>query len=285
MSDSSRGPGLAFVASDVNAFGHPIYERLRHAIFTARTVCRWPHDVYVINVGLTQDQADALRRADVRVVNVLHDAGNPPRYPLRQKFMYKAWADAFVPLADPLIVADCDLEFREPGVLEELVRVAAGGWVFIVEELYRWRSNLNVFLELRAADCEKAACVFDTVGSLHDLPILNAGLFGGPRALLRRVLHWVRLIIPGLLDTYHWFWEQLALSHVLAQPEFSERVAKLPTEYNWITHWGVNAAAKVLHFSGEALAEARLPMPEEYLRAEGAGETQGKLSGVVAVRA
>lgn len=257
-----------FVASDVNAFGHPIYERLRHAIWTARNVAGWTHDVYVINVGLTPAQADALRREDVRVQNVLHDNGNPPLYPLRQKFMYKIWADRFVPLADPIIVADCDLEFREAGVLEDLAAIARGGHIFIVEEVYRWLSNLNVTIELKAADREKSAYVFETIGSLHEHAILNAGLFGGPRDLFRRVMHWVRLIIPGLLDVYHWFWEQMALSHVLRQEEFRQRVAVLPTEYNWITHWGANPRAKILHFSGEALAELRLPMPAEFLGVE-----------------
>lgn len=291
-----RAPGLCFVASDVNAFGHPIYERLRYAIWTARFIGNWDElggEIYVLNVGLSEAQCRALRREDVRVVNVLHDGAadhRARRYPLDgkdgragQKFMYKLLCDQFVP-ADPLIVCDCDLEFRDPHVLEELLALARDRF-FIVQERFRWRSNLNLQIELKNAGADKSALVLDEVLPIiaGRLPILNAGLFGGPRGLAQsgalhygeyglfdRVMSRSRIVAAALLDVLHWFWEQAALCVVCRWPELAGSVAELPTEYNWLTHWGMNKKAKILHFSGEELAEEfRTKIPESYLAVAG----------------
>lgn len=260
---ATRGPAIVFVA---DAGQYPRVRRLVHCI-RERQCCS--AELYCVDIGLAGEQVEALRVASVRVVKTIR--GTPDELKLRQPFMHKAFADLYCPLNDPLIICDTDLDFRADGVLAALIELA-GRKLFIAEEIYGWVSNLNVKFELddhaRVHSAERRAYLDPQAHLLQRGPIYNAGLFGGPRRELERFMMLAREMIAGTLDVYHWFWEQVAFSKIVAMGLFDVEV--LRTEDNWITSWGDNPAARVLHFSGDLLCEhpLRLKIPDEYLRAD-----------------
>jgi hypothetical protein len=254
----SRGPSIATVCDAKQ------YQRLRHLIHSIRETQGLNPEIYVINVGLNDAQVEALVVANIRPVKVIR--GTPDETPMPQLFMYKAFADLYCPSADPLIVCDNDLEFRAPGALAELFERAKRG-MFICEEIYGWASNLSVHIECMNADPVARAFIQPQAHLLLQGPIVNAGLFGGPRNQMVRFLQTARLLIPGGLKVWHWFWEQVAFNWIVKLDLVPVKV--LPTEMNWITHWGENPNAKVWHFSGGTPGfrgeSLRVPLPDGYL--------------------
>lgn len=250
-----RGPGLVFVADSGQ------WERVRRLVHCIREVQRSDVELYCINIGLSDAQAEALRLARVCPVKVIQ--GSRDAVPMRQPFLWKIFAHRFVPLAHPLIVCDTDIEFRAAGVLEELLRLAADR-CFVAEEVFGWCSNLNVKFELGQIGLEKLAFLEPIWELLADGKILNAGLFGGPRPQVDAWMDHAMMLAGATLDVFHWFWEQIGLT--VTAKMGAHDVAVLPTEYNWITSWGRNPKARIYHFSGETLAnELRLPLPPAYL--------------------
>lgn len=256
-----RGPAIVFVADSGQ------WQRVRHLVHCVRQRQRCDQvELYCVDIGLSAGQSLTLRAAGVRCVKTIR--GTPDELKLRQPFMHKAFADLYVPLADPLIVVDTDMDFRADGVLEELVALARRK-LFIAEEVYGWVSNLNVKFELddhaRVHSAERRAYLDPQAHLLTRGPIYNAGLFGGPRAELDKFMMLAREMIAGTLDVYHWFWEQVAFSKIVSMGLFDVEV--LSTEHNWITSWGDNPEAKILHFSGDLSCThpQRIPIPDDYL--------------------
>lgn len=258
----------------VSDAGH--WQRLRHFIWSVRQVQKSSVDIYVLDIGLNDQQKMKLREADVRVIQVMRNCDDAIRMPAA--FMWKVFADRLVPKADPLIVCDDDLEFREPGVLDELIERAARRLI-ICEEVYGWVSNVNVRFELKGIGHVKQALLQTDGHYLADYPIVNAGLFGGPRGRpewggtlpaggsIDQFLSLVRPIAGAALDVFHWYWEQLAMCQVVRLGIFDVDI--LPTEFNWIPHWGHNPRAKVYHFCGPfpgvAGKELRAKVPPKFL--------------------
>ena len=257
-------PALVFVANDrnVNDAALGVYDQLRRAIHSAREVCRWAGDIVVLDCGLNPLQQDALRAAGV--TPFLVDARQPKV--MRQPYLWKVLADKFA-LGDPLIVADADLEFRDPDALNSLVEIAGRGKCFIAEEPATWHSSLHPLVELAGSTPDKLVFLMETLYPvLANQPVLNAGLFGGPREWLGRLLDDVRMLTAGLLDVHTWFWEQLALSYWFRHWAYADHVEILPANMNWITAWGFNQAARVYHLHKNIGADQAREVPEEYLQ-------------------
>lgn len=254
----ARGPGIAVVADASQ------WQRLRHLIYSIRETSRCTADIYVLNIGLTPAQEQCLRLADLRVVRV--SRAERDAIPMPAPFMWKCFADRLCPKADPLIVCDADIEFRDPAVLAELFEVAKTR-IFIAEEIYGWVSNVNVTYELKGIHAVKQAFIDSQAHLLQDYPIVNAGLFGGPRGIFDQFMTLARMISAGILDVYHWFWEQIAFSLLVRMGLFPVEI--LSTEHNWITHWGTNPKARIYHFSGGMPgclgSELRRVIPRGYL--------------------
>jgi hypothetical protein len=259
----SERPGLVFVASGDGGDFLNTWERLRRAIWSARKVCAWPHDIVVLDVGLNDLQRDALRAENICVFCC--EPWNQPI--LATKWMFKIWADRWV-MNDPVIVADADLEFRDERVLDELLDICRQGRFFIVEERARWNAAMAPFAELDRAGREAALYAVETFGPMLRRPVLNAGLFGGPRPLFDDVLDLCRAIAPSLQVVYRWFWEQLALSYWCRHKLLAERVEILPTEYNWLTAHGVNPQARVLHHHADIGNDVRAEFPDDFMPAK-----------------
>lgn len=255
-------PTIVFVASDVHSM-HPdqrVYQDyLRYAIHSVREVCKWSGRIVVLDCGLRAAQADALGAAGVRTVRVNQEL-------LPQPYMWKIYAEKLVTTADPLIVVDADMEFRAPLVIEELLGIAREK-VFAVEEVSTWHASPHMLAELGQCRGDMVLAAMEMAETLADRPVINAGLFGGPRRLLCGVLRNCRILSIGLQQVFSWFWEQLALSYWLRQPCYRQDVALLDARhYNWLTAWGVNPQAKVLHFHRNLGADQRAAMPDDYLR-------------------
>lgn len=254
---------LVFVASDRARWcGALLFERqLRYALYSAREVCRWPHRIMVIDVGLTDAQRDTLNAHDIMVVPGLHGTTEE----LNQPFMWKIWVDLKVVGSRPIIVADADLEFRDPGVLQELLELAESGRFFIAAEPQRWHFPMarTVPAELR----ESLMYVQQEYGFLAGTPILNAGLFGGPRPLFDGFVKLARMCSAATLPLFTWFWEQLALSYLCHSQPLAGFVEILPSTYNWIPTWGDPelAGAKIVHFTRDKMADRRMEIPADYL--------------------
>ena len=264
-----RGPGLAIVCDSGQ------YDRLRHCIHSVRERQKLGPDqleIYVLDIGLTPGQLVTLRLADVRVIQV-KPACEAGAVPMPAKFMYKLFADRFVPKADPLIVCDNDIEFQDPGVLAELIDIARSR-LFICEEVYGWLSNVNVQYHVQQQDAVASLLLGTDDHLLKRHPILNAGLWGGPRGggdrlgALDQFLALARLVTAGGLRVYSWYWEQIAFCQILRLGVFDLQI--LSTEHNWITHWGDNPKARIRHFCGEGLGylgkKLRISMPAGYLK-------------------
>ena len=265
-----RGPGIAIVCDAGQ------YERLRHCIYSIRERQGLGPDaleIYVLDIGLTPGQLVTLRLANVRVIQV-KPACEKGAVQFPAKFMYKVFADRYVPKADPLIVCDNDIEFQAPGVLAELIEIARRR-LFIAEEVYGWLSNVNVQYEVDKLDPVARILLGADDALIKRHAILNAGLWGGPRRLdgdgpgpLDQFLALARIVAAGGLHVYSWYWEQIAFCQILRLGLFDVQV--LSTEHNWITHWGDNPHARIRHFCGEGLGylgkRLRLKMPAGYLK-------------------
>jgi len=262
----SEEPALVFVASDRHRLtGESLYtNRLRYAIYTARHVCNWPFRIVVMDIGLTQDQRDALNAEDVALVGVGHGTVNK----LREPFMWKIWADLRLCYEGPIIMADADLEFRDTDVLIELLEIARSGKFFICEEEGRWYLPMVDFNQVTERESEAFLYVMQEYGGLPNTRILNAGLFGGPRPLFDGMMKLVRSQVAAITTFFNWYWEQLALSYLCRNEALSDKVKILPSTYNWLPVWGLKTPgrAKVIHFISDRLADRRTPIPMKYLR-------------------
>lgn len=258
-----RGPAIVFVADAGQ------WQRVRHLIWSIREqqgVSREAAELVCVDIGLDPRQHARLQEAGVRCVKTIR--GTPDAMKMPQPFMHKAFADLYWPLGDPLIVCDTDLEFRAPGVLAELLELARRK-LFIAEEVFGWVSNLNVRFELDDHSRVHGPLARTFLAPQADLlegPIYNAGLFGGPRGAFDQFMRLGREMMAGTFGVYHWFWEQAAYSKIVRMGLFDVEI--LTTEHNWITSWGDNPAARILHFSGDVACThaLRTQIPADYLR-------------------